>query len=146
MLVDEYLQYQVMYKGYVEYFELNDILMDVFGCGFMMLIVWIFGSESKGIKNTFWKTPEYVFLSLAVLLITTSVLTCFLALYDTTQCNNTWFPLSQLKNPGSFWQVHPIHGSVYHVMQPVEGLAAILIACLFFASIDILKTKANATT
>jgi len=144
MLIDEWIQYQVIYKGFVEYFELNDILMDVFGCGFMMLIIWIFGIESNGIKKPFWKTPEYIFLLVLFMFTALSIATCFLSLYDTTQCSNTWFPLNQLKNPDSFWQTHPIHGSVYHVMKPIEGFIAIIAACLFFSSIDIFKTKSDA--
>jgi hypothetical protein len=144
MLIDEWLQYEVMYKGYVEYFELNDILMDVFGCGFMMLIIWIFGVESNGIKKPVWKNFEYIFLILLAVIISISILTCVIALYPSTACNHTWMVMNQLKNPDTFWQIHPLHGSEYHVLQPVAGLLIILIACLFFTSIDILKTQPSA--
>jgi hypothetical protein len=144
MLIDEWLQYQVMYKGFVEYFELNDILMDIFGCGFMMITIWIFGIESKGVAKPFWKTSEYIFLCVLMVFVFASIATCFFSLYPHTECSNTWLVLNQLKNPDAFWQIHPVHGSEYHVMKPLEGIFAIILASLFFSSIDILKTKQHA--
>jgi hypothetical protein len=145
MLVDEWFQYQVMYKEYVEYFELNDVLMDTFGCGFIMIMVWIFGVKSKPINKPFWKTPEYIFLSLLIIILAISISTCFFSLYEVTKCDNTWLVLNKLKSPDSFWQIHPFHKSKYHVMLPIEGFSAIVLSCLFFASIDILKNKDYAT-
>jgi hypothetical protein len=143
MLIDEWMQYEIMYKSYVEYFELNDVLMDVLGCGFMMLIIWIFGAKSENFKHPFWKNAEIVFLALISITITVLILTCIVSLYPDTACNHTWLVLNRLKNPDSFWQIHPVHGSTYHVLQPVKGLVIILIACIFFSSIDIFKSSSH---
>lgn len=139
MFIDEWLQYEVMYKGYVEYFELNDILMDVYGSGFMMVILWITGVESVGISTPWWKKTEYLYLIIKAIVIVILISTCVIVLYPSNSCNHTWLIMNQLKNPHSFWQIHPHHGSVYHVLKPIPGLIFIWLACGFFMTIDLFQ-------
>jgi hypothetical protein len=141
MLIDEWMQYQVMYIGYVQFLELNDILMDTLGCGFMMVTIWIFGVEPERKKMSFKNSAEFIFLFLLITVIISLLFSCKVSFYETTKCSNTWLVLNQLENPFTFWQIHPYHGSKYHVMKPAEGFFAILSFCLFYSSIDFLKKK-----
>ena len=67
--------------------------------------------------------------------------TCQVALYESEKCQNTFFVMNKLSNPYSFWQIHPYNKSVYRVMRPLEAVAVITTACLFFMGIDVVSKK-----
>ena len=47
MLVDEWNQYINLYPDYVEYFEFNDVILDINGCGLAMVTLYICGVASE---------------------------------------------------------------------------------------------------
>ncbi len=137
MLIDEWRQYLVLYPGYTQYFEFNDIVMDVLGCGFAMLALKISGVEFSG-KNVavFYKRAEFIFLAIFVFSFFILLQTCVFSAHIKYSCNNTLIPLSKLENPDSFWQIHSFTKATYHVLSPVNGMLIITALCLFFMALD----------
>jgi hypothetical protein len=139
IVVNEWYQYVVLYPGYIHYFEFNDIVIDLLGCGMAMIFLWIGGAKSKPV-SVFWRKPEVVFLITVNLLFVVLLATCVLAFYPEGKCDTTFLVLNQLQNPHLFWQTH-VYGAVYHVMKPMEGLMAVNSACLLFTCMDFAAKK-----
>ncbi|MCG9909896.1 MAG: VanZ family protein [Flavobacteriales bacterium] len=139
MFFDEWLQYSVWYPGYVEYFEFNDIVLDILGAGFMMVTLYIGGVKPKGKNIALFNRTEIRVLGIFILLIALSMVTCILAPFKSGECGHTLLVLNHLENPSDFWQIHPHHQTRYHVMKPGEGLIVIALTCLFYAGLDINK-------
>jgi len=139
IVVNEWYQYVVLYPGYIQYFEFNDVVIDLLGCGMAMVFLWIGGAKSKPV-SVFWRKPEVVFLFTINLLFVILLATCVFAFYPEDKCGNTFLVLSQLQNPHLFWQTH-VYGAVYHVMKPVEGLVAVNLVCLFITGMDFFSVK-----
>jgi hypothetical protein len=137
MLIDEWRQYLVLYPGYTQYFEFNDIVMDILGCGFAMLALKILCVEIRAKStNVFFTRAEFIFLVLLVISFFALLKTCVFSLHIKSSCSNTIIPLSLLENPDSFWQVHSFTKARYHVLSPVNGIVAITFLCLFFMGLD----------
>lgn len=136
IFVNEWYQYQVLYPGYIKYFEFNDIFIDLIGCGVAIIVLWINGVKPKTPVPAYWRRPELLFIICTIGLCLNLVNACFFAQYTSTQCENTWLVLNLLDNPHQFWQHHDFTGAVYHVMNPKEGMVALSLLCLFYMSMD----------
>jgi hypothetical protein len=137
MLIDEYRQYMVLYPQYTLYFEFNDIVMDVLGCGFAMITLKIFGVEFSSTSHTiFYKRSEFIFLSSFLFLFLALLLTCVFSSHINTACSHTIFPLSRLENPELFWQTHAFTKAKYHVLSPISGAIILTGLCVFFLGLD----------
>ncbi len=139
IFVNEWYQYVVLYPGYIQYFEFNDVVIDLLGCGMAMVFLWIAGVKPDQ-KSAFWQKPEFVFLIVVNGLFLVLLATCVFALYPEGRCPNTFLVLNQLHNPHLFWQTH-VYGAVYHVMKPMEGLVAVNLVCLLFSFMDFVAKK-----
>ena len=136
MLVDEWNQYIKLYPGYVEYFEFNDVILDINGCGLAMITFYLAGVKgSENLKPIFQRT-EFISVVVFALAVTVAVKTCFIALYTADKCNNTWLVLNIIKEPQFFWRKFPGRDAVYHIMQPVEAIIAIITLALFYMGLD----------
>ena len=135
IFVNEWYQYVVLYPGYIQYFEFNDIVIDLLGCGMAMIVLWIAGVKPGENPVPLLKQPSLISLLVINLLFVVLLATCVFAFYPADKCSATFLLLNQLPNPHLFWQTH-VYGAVYHVMKPVEGLVAINLVCLFFTFTD----------
>lgn len=142
IFVNEWYQYVVLYPKYILYFEFNDIVFDLLGCGLLMILLWVLGAETKPIKRSWWKRPELLFLFSVDVLFALLVLTCTFSFYTETKCDNTIFVLNGLADPHTFWHTH-VFGAVYHVMKPLEGLVAVNLVCLFFIAMDSVAARSR---
>lgn len=138
IFVNEWYQYTVLYPHYIHYFEFNDVVVDLLGCGLAMIMLWMAGKKAYSMGNM--NKYALIFLAGLNILFCVLLLSCVLAQYPTEECNNTFLVLNKLENPHLFWQTH-YFGQVYHVMKPVEGWIAINILCLFFTSMDWKSTE-----
>jgi hypothetical protein len=140
IFVNEWYQYVVLYPGYIKYFEFNDVVIDLLGCGMAMIFLWIAGVKPHNNPDAFFKRPELILLLSINLLVAVLLATCVFAFYPEGRCDNTFLILNQLQNPHLFWQTH-VYGAVYHVMNPLEGLVAVNGVCLLFACMDFAAPK-----
>ena len=136
MLFDEWYQYIILYPDWNDYFDLNDILMDTYGCGLTMIILLIF--EIKGSENVkpFWQRSEFISLACLVVAVLVAIKVCFIAAYANEACSNTWLVMNERATPEPFLRAHPTHHISYHVMKPFEGLIAIVTLHLFYIGLD----------
>jgi hypothetical protein len=140
IFVNEWYQYVVLYPTYIHYFEFNDIVVDLLGCGIAMIVLWIAGAKPGGNPVPLLKQPSVISLLIINLLFVVLLATCVFAFYPADKCSTTFLVLNQLPNPHLFWQTH-VYGAIYHVMKPVEGMIAINLVCLFFIVMDSMAIK-----
>ncbi len=136
MLVDEWNQYINLYPGFVQYFEFNDVIIDINGCGLAMITFYILGVRGSDNVQPFWKRPEFILIITFTIAVFIAVKTCLIALYTADKCDNTWLTLNIIKEPQFFWRKFPGRDAVYHVMQPVEAIVAIIVLALFYFGLD----------
>lgn len=136
ILVNEWYQFKILYPYYIKYFEFNDILLDLLGCGVAMISLWIMGLNVKRRERPFWQKPEFITLAMINLFFYLALATCTFSLYESTKCDFTLIALNQLEDPFPFWYQHPFTGAVYHVMKPIEGMCAITTLCLLYMGLD----------
>lgn len=145
MLLDEWLQYQVLYPAYVEYFEFNDIMMDIYGCAMMMLLLFISGVTLQKKPLHIWNRKEYWAVALFLIVCFFAWQVCFIALYKSQQCENTWLVLNRIEGIQTFWRQYPGRDVIYHVMQPVEAFFTVPALLLFYFGLDGLAPSQGTT-
>jgi hypothetical protein len=136
MLLDEWHQYMVLYPAYVEYLELNDVMIDIYGCGLAMATLMICGVARKEMINPFWKRPEFITLCLILFGFIIAVKTCFFCYYPADKCSNTYMVLNKLEEPEKFWRQFKNRPVIYHVSTPFESVVIITSLCLFYFGLD----------
>ena len=141
MLVDEWNQYINLYPGYVQYFEFNDVILDINGCGLAMITLYIAGVKGAEHIKPLWKRPEFFSILSFGLGMLIAVKTCFIALYAADKCDNTWLVLNVIKEAPAFWRKFPGRDIVYHIMQPVEAIVVIIALALFYMGLDSFRKK-----
>lgn len=135
MLLDEWYQYQVLFD-YVEYVELNDVVLDLLGAGFFMSVLKTFNLE---LDRT--PVPIHKRVELYLLLVLIVGIACFwaigiIATYTETASENTWLVLNAIQEPYGFWRVHPLIGSTYHVLEPITGLTMVFLLSFTYLLMD----------
>ena len=141
MVIDEWFQYKILYPSYVEYYELNDILLDVLGSGLLITLLFIFGVKNQNSNTAIFKRSEFVLLGIILLSVFLGLATCLFSLYPENSCEHTIFVFNKLPVPHLFWQVHPFNKAVYHVLPPLEGILVIVLAIILFCSIARFSNK-----
>jgi hypothetical protein len=130
MFLDEWYQYRILYPDYVEYLELNDIVIDLLGSALMLCGLWVIGVRDRPAHRSFFlRTEGILFMAMAAvaaMLLTTSLVVPFPD--DATE--RTLLVMSRLPDPQGFWSVHAFTGRTYHVLQPITGLVVIAVLVL----------------
>ena len=143
MLVDEWNQYINLYPGYVEYFEFNDVILDINGCGLAMITLYICAVKGSESLKPLWKRLEFISIIAFGLAVFIAVKTCFVALYAADKCTNTRLVLNVIKGMPTFWSKFPGRDVVYHIMQPVEAVIAIIALSFFYFGLDSFRKVSN---
>ena len=145
MITDELYQYLHLYPNYVEYFEINDIVLDMLGAGLGLILIWILGTSPQAFKKQAFKKPEIISLVLFNLLVILGFISGLFARIPAEAGENTIFIFNRLKSPFQFWQEHPFNEVTYHVIQVFEGLVIINILILLFIALDGITAKTSST-
>jgi len=127
--LDEAYQYFYLAPLRTDYFDFNDVVTNLIGVAFGLIIIKIFNPFSKTITlKTFFKSPASIFLLLITAITLIAIITNLLGIYHT----NTEAQFLLVKKPfDSFWTtLHP--NITYHVMLPLEGLLATISLWLFY--------------
>lgn len=124
MMFDEWYQYQVLFD-FVEYYELNDIVLDLLGAGLFLSVLKMFNFGVSADHVPLLRRVEVYPLLILVCGIVLGLVTGWIAIYSETALENTWLVLNAIKEPHGFWRVHPLIGSSYHVLEPIVGLIII---------------------
>jgi hypothetical protein len=139
MLIDEWYQYIHLYPAGVDYFDLNDIVMDIYGCGMAMTLMMTFGIKGSENIKPLWKRPEFISLIFFVAAIIAASSLCLIAPYASDACGNTFLVINERFTPEPFLRPHPTHHILYHVMKPAEALIVIPLLVFFYFGLDSLR-------
>lgn len=136
MLVDEWYQYIKLYPDWNDYFDLNDVVMDTYGCALTMCVIFMMGVRPQGNSKPFWQRPE--FIGLVTLGVVVGVLFALniIVPYMSQKTSATWLVMNERLSPEPFLRAHPTHNIMYHVMKPLEGLLVIALLHLFYFGLD----------
>ncbi|MEX2590895.1 MAG: hypothetical protein WD334_11880 [Chitinophagales bacterium] len=143
MLLDEWYQYQVLYPGYVEYFEFNDIIMNIFGLTLLCIILWISGVKHNVSATAIYKRWDFKLLLGYITLTTILLISSIIVFFPENQTEQTWLILNQMEERGEFWITHKFSGAVYHVLSPVESFIGMVGLSLFYMLADFKWGKPN---
>lgn len=146
MITDELYQYLYLYPNYVEYFEINDIVLDMLGAGLGLILIWILGTSPQTFKKSQIKKPEIISLVLFNLLVILGFISGLFARIPAEAGENTLFIFNRLKSPFQFWQEHPFNEVTYHVIQVFEGMVIINILIILFIALDGITSKTSSIT
>lgn len=138
LCLDEWYQYQVLYPGYVEYFDFNDLQMDLLGIGLVLSLLKTFNFSLPDSGKLSAKPALVVLFGYAVLAVS-MVTTGVIALYPDQASESTWLVLNQISEPYGFWRLHPDTSAYYHVLEPVVGSLVVLGWCVFYSFMDSIK-------
>ena len=141
MLIDEWHQYMVLYVNYVQYFELNDVMIDIYGCGLATTTLFICHVKACETLNPLWKRSEFVLLACMLVALFITIKTCYFSIYPAGACSNTYMILDKLPNPEIFWQQFPHRDVIYHVSTPIEAVTIITLLCTFYFGLDNFREK-----
>jgi hypothetical protein len=129
MMLDEWYQYRVLYPHYVQYFDFNDILMDMLGGALALCGMWILGVR-MGFNGNDWLRRDLLMLGGLVAACIAMLLSRVVVPFPQDATDYTLLVLNTLPDPHLFWRVHAYTGRVYHAMPPFEGLAVMALAAL----------------
>jgi hypothetical protein len=136
MLIDEWYQYILLYPEYNDYFDMNDLLTDTYGCALMMLLMMITGVKGEEIKKPLVKRSEFIGLICFIIMVVVLVNVCIIVPYAGNACPNTLLVMNENLTSEPFWRAHPTHHIYYHVMKPTEGFIAVVLLHLFYLGLD----------
>lgn len=135
LCLDEWYQYQVLYPGYVEYFDFNDLQMDLLGIGLVLSLLKTFKLTVPTPTNSQNKTELLLLVGYAVVAVSL-VSIGFISLYPVQATESTWLVLNQISEPYGFWRLHPDNDAYYHVLEPAVGSLVVLGWCVFYSFMD----------
>jgi hypothetical protein len=144
MLIDEWYQYTVLYPQWLDYFDLNDLMTDTYGCALAMLTLMILGIKGSENVKPFWQRTEFIALASGVVVILVLVKLCIIAPYANQVCDNTRLLINHRLTEEPFWRPHPTHHINFHVMKPLEALIAIASLHLFYFGLDSFRNAPEA--
>jgi len=132
MFLDEWYQYQVLYPSYVEYLELNDIVIDLLGSALVLCGLWIIGVRDRPVAKPFPLRKEGMLLVGMATMVVFLLVSGLVVRFPDEATARTLLVMSRLADPLEFWRVHGFTGRTYHVLPPIAGLFVILGLTLLF--------------
>ncbi len=126
--IDEAYQYFVLAPFRTDYFDFNDVVIDLLGGGLGLIFVKAMGLKQK--KYEWYRSPIIIGTTLVTLLFTFLFRFQYLAIFPTDQIEGLPFLLVKRLESG-FWNVtNP--NIKFHVMQPLEGTLIIIGLIIFY--------------
>jgi hypothetical protein len=136
MFLDEWVQYYLLYGNYNKYYEFNDIVLDIIGCGIFLSAYKIFEPNRNIVHIKFIKRKEFWLLSLGFVLFIFFVKFGVFAAHQKVESSITVFTLSRIENPENFWHIHGFTRAKYHILSPFAGAVFIFLLSLFSGLLD----------
>jgi len=127
--LDEAYQYFYLAPQRTDYFDFNDVVINLVGVAFGMLIIKIFKPVKQAVNfKQFFKSPAFILILLIAFTTAVAFATNILGVHYTN--TEAQFVLVK-KAYNSFWTTtHP--NITYHIMLPLEGLLITFALWLFY--------------
>jgi hypothetical protein len=140
MLIDEWYQYKILYPHYVEYWELNDVLLDMLGAGFVLIILFIAEAPHNKSKKITVRPEFWLGLSM-IFFFSVAVTFCLFATHETTACHHTIFVMSKIANPEVTWHIHGFTQKKYYILSPEQSIILMTLVSFAFMALDSFLSK-----
>jgi len=125
--IDEGYQYFVLAPLRTDYFDFNDVIIDLIGAALGLLLLWASGIKDKITNKSWLQSPTFIGFSILILAVIISYSTGLLAIFPAKGEEQAPILLVR-KIQKSFWTI--IHPNVkFHVITPLEGV--LILGCLF---------------
>lgn len=142
-LLDELFQYRFLTPNF-EYFDFNDITLNLLGAGAGAVVVFVLNSQSVKVRRNKWyRSPAF--------LTGTGLLTAFSILLLSgkmsinpvdTEGSEVWFSINRKSIPDGFWTTaYP--GRIFHILRPFEGIVLMNLLFAGFYILDLLSYKST---
>ncbi len=141
MVIDEWYQYQVLYPETVEYFDFNDLQLDLLGAGLFLSMLKTFRILTKNQPVEIFRRVEFYAILHRALAVIILLSFSVIVPYADQATDSTWLVLNAIQEPYGFWRVHPTIGSTYHVLEPIAGLFTVFGICLTYMAMDPISSE-----
>lgn len=139
---DELYQYLVLSPQRTDYFDFNDVVINMVGAAFGLIIIRIYNPITNSFNwSAFRSSILFKFLFVLLLSVVALFVTGLASYYPT---DTSWFILQKVMIPWFWYELPP--AVVFHVMTPWEGVIVVLFLLLFFSKLDkgsVILTKEN---
>jgi len=129
MLFDEWNQYVNLYPNYNQYWELNDVVLDILGEVFILVVFYALNITSVKSFKPLYKKPEFIFLIVSTLLFIVLSESQVFATHTVYKCERTVFTMCNLPHEGTDWYIHTITKKHYLVLSPKDAMLIIIFIC-----------------
>jgi VanZ family protein len=141
--LDELFQYIFLVPTF-EYFDFNDIILNLLGAGAGAVLVFVFNDNAIEVRPFYWHKSPALLTGLGLLAI-------FFILFlsgrmtmnplDTPGSEN-WFSLNRESLPDGFWkEAYP--GRRFHILRPFEGILLMYLLFAGFWLLDLFTLKSH---
>ena len=132
---DEAYQYFYLSPHRTDYYDWNDVIINLIGAAIGILIVKTFVLNQVKPTTKFFKSPIFYFLCAVVLSVIALLGIGVLTVYP-NEYSNPMFSLVKVI-PEGFWSIPPGPFVKFHIIMPLEGLIIISILWLFYSRLDV---------
>lgn len=129
---DELYQYLVLSPQRTDYFDFNDVVINMVGAAFGLIMIFIYNPISNPFSWSAFRSSKLCWFLIALILGVTALFVSGLASYHPTE--SSWFILQKEVIPWFWYELPP--AVVFHVMTPLEGVIIVLFLLLFFSKLD----------
>lgn len=142
-MLDEWYQYNVE-KPDSNYFDFNDLVLDLLGIGFVLVLLYSSGLNNKSYPRPvpWYRSPVFYIASLIAISVTVLLQLSLIQVYAGSE--NAWVVLNRDENTRQFWTHLPNSDIVFHVMQPLEGTTLLIALLSLFFLLDHLARRSIA--
>ncbi|NNC84631.1 MAG: VanZ family protein [Bacteroidia bacterium] len=131
--LDEVYQYFYLAPNRTDYFDWNDVIINLIGAAIGVLVLATLLSKLLKSNKTFFRSFTFYFLCLMALVVLALFGFNILSMYPVS--NESTFALVKVV-PEGFWSIPPGPYVKYHVVMPLEGILIIVVLCLFYSRLD----------
>lgn len=131
---DEAYQYFYLAPERTDYFDWNDVIINLIGAALGLLVLKIYRIEIVRTAKNFLQSPVFYFLCLLSLSVVVLLSTGILSIYADAE-SSTPFTLVKIL-PESFWSFPPGPYVKYHIVLPLEGLIITTLLWFFYVGLD----------
>jgi len=131
--IDEAYQYFYLAPNRTNYFDFNDVILDLIGVAFGLILIRSFNPSIAKIKS--WFNKPIAFTTLAIGLVTALLhITGKLRFYPDETATEALLLVKKV--PTGFWSEVPPK-VVFHIVEPLEGLIVVTTLLLFFVGLRV---------
>ncbi|MBT8230971.1 MAG: hypothetical protein KJO50_11975 [Bacteroidia bacterium] len=133
--IDEWYQYSVLAPQNTNYYDFNDVIINLIGAAIGLIIIKLHQRKDIGYEwRSFYKNLEFRILFVFLIILIGGYLTGYVSIYDDPS-NPALFSFVKIPEQ-SFWTIPPGPPAKFHVLRPLEGIVLIIAVCGFYFGLN----------